>query len=123
MEIAYVCIFTSNLEESVIFYRDILGLAEDPSRCEENFHALKAGSTYIGIERKGVRKDGQKTKAENPVLLQFKASSIKELKKITAKLKAKKVTLLETMVKKHYGTFTNFLDPDGNKLEILYQPK
>ena len=122
MDLAYICIFTSNLEESVIFYRDILGLVEDPLRCEKNFHALKAGSTYIGIERKGVRKVGEKTKSENPVLLQFKASSIKELKKITAKLKAKKVTILDTMVKKHYGTFTNFLDPDGNKLEILYQP-
>ena len=73
MDIAYICIATSNLEESVLFYRDIIGLKEDLLRSEENFHALKAGNTYIGIERKGVKKDGQKTKAENSVLIQFKA--------------------------------------------------
>ena len=122
MDIAYICIYAFNLEESVIFYRDILGLAEDLSRCESNFHAFRAGSTYIGIERKGVRKDGQKTKTENAMLIQFKVSSLKELKKITRDLEAKNVKMLKALVKSSYGTFTNFLDPDGNKLEILYQP-
>ena len=122
MDIAYICIATSNLEESIIFYRDILGLREDLSRSEKDFHALKAGSIYIGIERKGVKKEGQKTKAENAVLIQFKASSIEELKKLTQELESKNVRILKTMVESHYGTFTNFLDPDGNKLEILYQP-
>lgn len=121
MDIAYICIATSNLKESEIFYRDILGLTEDLSRSEENFHALKAGSTYIGIERKGIRKDGQKTKSENPVLIQFKASSVDELKKLTKNLEEKGVRMLKTMVETHYGILTNFLDPDGNKLEILCQ--
>ena len=122
MDIAYICIFASHLEESVLFYRDILGLVEDLSRSDENFRALRAGSTYIGIERKGVRKDGEKTKAENPILIQFKASSLQELQEITKDLEAKNVTMLKSMVTGSYGTFTNFLDPDGNKLEILYQP-
>lgn len=121
MDIAYICIFAFNFEESVAFYRDVLGLEEETSRSEENFHAFKAGATHIGIERNGTRKDGQKTKAENPVLIQFKAHSFDELKEITEKLEAKNVRILKSMVETHYGTYTNFLDPDGNKLEILYQ--
>ena len=122
MDVAYICIFAGNFHESVIFYRDILGLEEDLSRSEENFHALKAGATYIGIERNGFRKEGQKTKAENAVLIQFKAHSLEELKKLTEELGTKDVRMLKKIVETHYGTFTNFLDPDGNKLEIIYQP-
>ena len=121
MDIAYICIFAWNFEESVAFYRDILGLEENLPKSTENFHALKVGTTYIGIERNGTRKDGQKTKAENAVLVQFKAHSLDELKRITEELKAKNVRMLKTLVETHYGTFTNFLDPDGNKLEIIYQ--
>ncbi|MDD5068251.1 MAG: VOC family protein [Candidatus Pacebacteria bacterium] len=122
MEIAYICIFASNFDESIAFYRDVLGLQEIPERLEKNFHAFKAGSTNIGIERNGTRKDGEKTKAENAVLIQFKARSLDELKKITANLETKNVRFLKKLVETHYGSFTNFLDPDGNKLEILYQP-
>lgn len=123
MDIAYICIFTYNFDESIAFYKDVLGLEEDLSRSEENFHAFKAGATYIGIERNGTRKDGQKTKAENAVLIQFKAQSLDELKKLTQELETKNVRILKTMIKTHYGTYTNFLDPDGNKIEILYQPQ
>ena len=121
MDIAYICIFASNFEESIAFYRDVLELQEDLSRSAEDFRALKAGSTCIGIERNGVRKHGEKTKAENPVLVQFKARNLHELKEFTERLESKGVRILERVMETHYGTFTNFLDPDGNKLEILYQ--
>ena len=121
MDIAYICVFAENFDESVLFYRDILGLKEDISRSTKNFHALKAGETYIGIERNGFRKNGEKTKAENAILLQFKAESLEELQSLTEQLENKKVHILKKLVVTDYGTFTNFLDPDGNKLEILYQ--
>lgn len=122
MDIAYICIFAYDFDQSVAFYRDILGLEQDLSKSTENFCALNVGATYIGIERNGTRKDGQKTKAENAVLVQFKAETLAELKKLTEELKTKNVRMLKTLVETHYGTFTNFLDPDGNKLEIIYQP-
>ena len=105
-----------------MFYRDVLGLEEDMSRSAENFRALKAGSTYIGIEKNGVRKSGEKTKAENPCNIQFAAKNLDELKRCTEHLELKGVRILQKLVETHYGTYTNFLDPDGNKLEILYQP-
>ena len=122
MDIAYICIFTWDFDESILFYRDILGLEEDLSRSTKNFRAFKAGSTYIGIEKNGFRKAGEKTKAENAILIQFKAESLDELKKITQELESKNVRMLNKLVETHYGAFTNFLDPDGNKLEFLYQP-
>lgn len=121
MDIAYICIFVYDFDESVTFYRDILGLEQDLTKSTDNFCALKVGATYIGIERNGTRKDGQKTKAENAVLVQFKAESLDELKRLTEELKTKNVHILKTLVETHYGTFTNFLDPDGNKLEIIHQ--
>ncbi len=121
MDIAYICIFAGDFDGSVIFYRDKLGLEEDLSRSAKNFHALKAGNIFIGIERNGFRKGEQKTKAENAVLIQFKASTPVELKEITEKLEAKGVQIVDRLVETAYGTFTNFLDPDGNKLEVLYQ--
>ncbi len=119
MEIAYSCIFAWNFDESVAFYRDVLDLEDDLGRSTKNFHAFKAGTTYIGIERNGFRKDGEKSKAENAVLVQFKARNLDELKKLTEKLKMKNVRILNALVETHYGIFTNFLDPDGNKLEII----
>ena len=121
MEIACICIYASNLEESVLFYRDILGLEEDLAASDKSFHALKAGVNNIGIERNGVRKDGQKTKAENPILLQFKANSMEELEKITKQLETKGANIIDRLVQKSYATITNLLDPDGNKVEIIYQ--
>jgi predicted enzyme related to lactoylglutathione lyase len=121
MEIAYICIYASNFDESVTFYRDILGLEFDKNRSEESFCALKAGSTYIGIEPNGTRKNERKTKAENPILIQFKTKNIKELEEYTKYLESKGVRLFDRMMNSSYGTYTNFIDPDGNKLEILYQ--
>jgi len=121
MEIAYICIYASNLEESVIFYRDILGLEEDLVGSDKSFHALKAGVNNIGIERNGMRKDGQKTNAENAILLQFKANSMEELEKITKRLETKGANIIDRLVQKSYATITNLLDPDGNKVEIIYE--
>lgn len=66
--IAYICLYASDLPQSVKFYRDVLGLEEMNKRLEE----------------KGVR-------------------------------------LLDRSKETSYGTITNFCDPDGNKLEIIYQ--
>ncbi len=121
MDIAYICIHSSNFDESVHFYRDVLGLEFDTKRSEDRFCALKAGSTYIGIEPDGVRKNGQKNKGENPILIQFKAKSREELEKYTEDLESKGVVILARMMERSYGIMTNFNDPDGNKLEILYQ--
>lgn len=121
MDIAYICIFAGKFEESAAFYQNIIGLELDASRSTANFCALRAGSTFIGIEKDGFRKAGEKSKSENPVLIQFKAASLIDLKSFTEKLEKQGVRVLNRLVETHYGTYTNFLDPDGNRLEILFQ--
>ena len=49
------------------------------------------------------------------------ARSLEDLEAMTRHLEAHGVTVLARAVAGSYGVFTNFLDPDGNKLEVLFQ--
>ena len=58
--------------------------------------------------------------SENPVLLQFCAHSLEQLEAMNCQLEASGVKLLVRSLPLSHGVVTNFLDPDGNKLEALY---
>lgn len=116
--IAYVCLYCANLEESIRFYHEVLGLRIE--RHAPTFCQLAAGVTKLGLEPGGWRKETQKNLRENPVLLQFRAQSLEQLEALNRQLEAQGVVLLARSVPTGYGVITNFLDPDGNKLEILY---
>ncbi len=122
--ISYICIYVSNLSESAVFYAEVLGLEpanknEDPN--VSNWYSFKTGQTILALERNGVKKDGLKTKAENPFLLQFTIESPEELEKFNQQLEEYNVTLLVRSKQTDYGIITNFYDPDGNKLELICQ--
>lgn len=122
--IAYICLYTSNMNESVTFYRDVLGLeSADPKENAETstFYAFKTGETVLALERNGVKKNDMKTKAENPVLMQFKAESTEHLEELNQQLEGHGVKLFDRSKQTSYGLITNFCDPDGNKVEIIYQ--
>ena len=85
------------------------------------FYAFNTGTGRLGLEGNGVKQDRLKTVAENPVLLQFKAESRAHLEAMNQHLEAHGVTLYDRSVETSYGILTNFCDPDGNKLEILYE--
>jgi catechol 2,3-dioxygenase-like lactoylglutathione lyase family enzyme len=122
--IAYICLYTSDLRESVRFYRDILGLeptSPDADLATIGFYAFNTGTGRLGIEGNGVKMDRMKTVAENPVILQFKAESREHLEAMNQHLEAHGVTLYDRSTETSYGIITNFCDPDGNKLEILYE--
>ena len=122
--IAYICLYTSDLRAAVRFYRDILGLeptAPDANLDTTDFYSFNTGTGRLGIEGNGVKQDRMKTVAENPVLLQFKAESREHLEAMNRHLEAHGITLYDRSIETSYGTLTNFCDPDGNKLEILYE--
>lgn len=121
--ITHVCLYVANMERSVAFYRDVLGLKPLPKHTTPNFFAFDAGGVMLGLEPNGVGKKGEKTKAENPVLLQFRADSLDHLENMNRRLESHGVQLTNRSHQMSYGTITNFLDPDGNKLEILFQTK
>jgi len=120
-DISHVCVHVSDMQESVKFYRDALGLKPIESLITEHFYALDAGNIILGIEPGGVKNPQGKPKTENPVLLQFKAESLEHLEQINQFLESRGVKLVDRSKKRSYGYITNFYDPDGNKLEVLFQ--
>ena len=119
--IAYICLYVSNMTESIQFYKDILNLepASLDYNSETTFYSFKTGETTLALEPNGIKKDGKKTKAENPVLIQFKIATSDELEAINQHLEQNGVILLDRSKQTNYGLITNFCDPDGNKLELI----
>lgn len=121
-QMGYICLYVSDLDASIKFYRDVLGLEPDTKISTDNFFAFKTGHPQLALERGGFKKDSEKTRAENPVLLQFFAESPEKLEAVNKHLETNGVHLLERSQEQSWGIRTNFLDPDGNKLSILYTP-
>ncbi len=118
-DLASICLCCAQLDESIRFYRDVLGLRverRDPAFCQ-----FALGTTRLGLDPGGWRKGAQKGWTENPVLLQLRAHSLDELEAMNRQLESQGVILLTRSGAASYGVVTNFLDPDGNKLDLLYQ--
>lgn len=107
------------MQESLQFYRDVLCLKVES--CSADFCSFDTGHTKFAIEPGGVRKQGKKTLAENPILIQLRADSSAELEAMNQDLEAKGIELLVRSRVTPYGVITSFLDPDGNKIEIICQ--
>jgi len=117
---AYICLFVHDQTESVKFYHDVLGLTPVSELETKRFKPFRFGSIILGIEASGTKNENEKAKAENPYILQFTVNSYEELTVETKRLKNLGVKLVE--VNKEYGFayVTAFLDPDGNRLELLF---
>ena len=123
-KVAYICLYVSDIKESIEFYRYVLELeplSPESNPSDVDFYAFKTGETLLAVEPTGFKKRSEKTKAENPYLLQFRADSLDELESMNRQLESKGVMLNTRSQKTSYGTITNFIDPDGNKLEIIFQ--
>lgn len=120
---SYICLFVSDLARSVAFYQDVLGFEPLSELTTENFKAFRfQEGLVLGLEPNGSSPGREKTKAENAVILQFRAASLEELKDQTEELQERGVLVQDSLQTVSFGTRTSFLDPDGNRLEILYQP-
>lgn len=124
LHLSYNCLYVSDLNESVKFYKDVLGLeSANPAEDLETstWYSFKTGQTVLALEKNGVKKDGLKSKAENPILLQFTVESPEKLEELNQHLESYGIKLLDRSKKTSYGFITNFCDPDGNKLEVICQ--
>ncbi|MFC4456190.1 VOC family protein [Deinococcus sonorensis] len=119
--IAYICLFCSNLEHSIAFYHGVLGLPIE--RRDPEFCKLSTAGVSLGLEPGGTRVAREKTRAENPLLLQFAAASPAALATMTKHLEAHGVVIQERCREMPYGVITAFLDPDGNRLELMYDSR
>ena len=84
--IAYLCLFCSDLERSLAFYHGVLGLTIE--RRDPEFCKLSTVGVSLGLEPGGTCVGRQKTRAENPLLLQFAAASPAALATMTEHLEA-----------------------------------
>ena len=99
----------------------MLGLTIE--RRDLEFCKLSTVGVSLGLEPGGTRVGREKTRAENPLLLQFYAASPAALATMTEHLEAHDVPIKERCREMPYGMITAFLDPDGNRLEIMYDAR
>ena len=121
-KISHVNIYSKANRKLITFYRDILGLEPLPGQsASQNWYGFATKGVTFAIEPETNRdRIPFGFNRKNPVLIQFKANSLKHLEQMNKKLEQKGVRLLRRSEKKSYGVITNFLDPDGNLVEILY---
>ena len=126
-DISYINLYNKNSEALIAFYRDIVGIdAKDPNADPKTtkWYGFETEGATLAIEKESSRdKIPFSFNRDNPVPIQFRADSLEELQTMSEHLKSKGVALLAECKEKNYGVITNFLDPDGNLLEILYEPK
>lgn len=122
-KISFVNLYSKNVSKLIEFYTNILGL-KALSDNEENWFGFDTGKTTFALEPEENRKAYNFTfNKKNPILIQFQVNSLKDLKKITKDLEQKGIKIRQKLLKKSYGTITNFLDPDRNVIELLVENK
>ena len=117
----YICLYVADVPRSVDFYEHILQLKHLPEQSAKHFTAFQFGSLILGIEPNGSASDTEKTKQQNATLLQFTVESMEELETFTKFLEQQQVRIIDRVRQYSFATLTSFLDPDGNRLEILYE--
>lgn len=122
--ISFVNLYSNDQRRLVAFYRDVLGMGPIEPVEDNNDHwfGFSAGSGLtFAIEPMTNRANyvDLDYRKENPVLIQFAAADRAQFDAMTAHLKEHGVPIVNEAKTMSYGTITNFLDPDGNLLEIL----
>jgi len=125
-DLIYINLLSKNSEKLIEFYTKVVGLSpldNTKNPATDTWYGFDTGNTQFAIEPMSNR-DKYSTTSEynksNPVLIQFKANSLEELTEWTERLEKEGVNIVQRILKRSYGTFTTFADPDGNLIEILY---
>ena len=119
--ISYINLYSGKNKELITFYRDVLGIPPLPAQDENhNWYGFGTSGVTLAIEPETNRQNHSFAyNKNNPILIQFKANDEAHLEAMNQQLEKMGVTLLKRAEKRSYGTITNFVDPDGNLLEIL----
>lgn len=122
--ISFVNLYSNDQKRLVSFYRDVLemGPVEPIEDNDDHWFGFSAGSGLtFAIEPMTNRANYADVvyNKKNPVLIQSAAEDLAQFDAMTAQLKERGVPIVNEAKIMSYGTITNFLDPDGNLLEIL----
>jgi len=123
--VSHVNLYSKDSKRAIRFYQEALGLKALPNQSmNDNWYGFATEGVVFAIEPETNRaKSKFRFNRKNPVLIQFKADSPAHLERINRMLERKGINLRDRSKKKSYGVITNFLDPDGNLVEILYEGK
>jgi lactoylglutathione lyase len=106
-------LFVERFDACLLFYRDLLGL---PVRAAYEYLVIfEIGHGYFMLEQQGVASAGQKTRAQNPVVLRF---DVPDLDQAMADLRARGADFPEGRLDFAWGSIAPLLDPDGNRIEL-----
>jgi len=121
--ISHVNLYSKDNRRLLKFYRDTIGLQPLPDSSEDDdwYGFATKGVTFAIEPGAGRAEIPFRFNRKNPVLIQFKANSKSHLERINKQLEKKGIRLLRRSVQRSYGIITNFLDPDGNLMEVLYE--
>jgi catechol 2,3-dioxygenase-like lactoylglutathione lyase family enzyme len=110
----HAAIHVSDLERSIQFYRDVLGM-ESVWTGDDDWANLKKGPDDLSL----VRRAGFK----HPPHLGFRVETRKDLEEAHAELKEKGIKVQAIREHRDQSVSFYFCDPDGNFLEALWEPQ
>lgn len=119
--ISHVNLYSKDQPNLVRFYRDLVGLPVLGDLTDESkWHGFDTQGATFALEPLSNRNSYTwEYNKGNPVLIQFLANDEVELEAMNQQLEKNDVKLVRRSEQRSYGKITNFLDPDGNVMEIL----
>lgn len=110
MKISYAILYTNDLEKTVSFYKDLVGL-ELESHDQGRFASFKLENGSLGIKQK---KEEREIPGHQSVIV-----STTNIEDLYHQYKNKDVFWYKELTKEEWGTNFAILDPDGNKIEFV----
>lgn len=122
-KISFLNLYSDKPEDLIRFYRDKLGMSPEPGVKEgDDWYGFQTEGLTFAIEPSANRANYNDlgVNLKNNVLIQFHADTREELEAMNAHLEQNGVKLLNKSKQMDYGVISNFVDPDGNLMEILW---
>jgi predicted enzyme related to lactoylglutathione lyase len=110
MKLDSAVFYTNNLEKTIPFYRDIVGLNIEYIQ-EGKFASFKFENGRLGIKQ---AKEKREISGHQTVFIE-----IEDIAKIYNEFKGKGVIFLKELTQENWATNFSFLDPDGNKVQFM----
>lgn len=121
-KISFLNLYSEKPQELIRFYRDTVGMQpEDGLDDNDDWYGFQTEGLTFAIEPQSNRKNyaDLEVNLKNSVLIQFHADTLEELEAMNQQLEKRGVRLLNRSKQMSYGLISNFIDPDGNLMEIL----